>query len=120
MTLADQLLITIAQRLKEVLREGDTLARLGGDEFVAVLIDLEHPEDCEPVLARMLQVAAEPVRIGDAVLQVSASIGATLYPQDAANADTLLRDADQAMYQAKRAGRKRYHLFSVSDHAGTD
>ncbi|WP_313951652.1 diguanylate cyclase domain-containing protein [Accumulibacter sp.] len=116
----DQLLIALAQRLKEVLREGDTLARLGGDEFVAVLIDLERPADCEPVLARMLQVAAEPVRIGDAVLEVSASIGATLYPQDAADADTLLRDADQAMYQAKRAGRNRYYFFSLSDDAGTD
>ncbi|WP_291989080.1 diguanylate cyclase [Candidatus Accumulibacter sp. ACC007] len=116
----DQLLIVIAQRLKDVLREGDTLARLGGDEFVAVLIDLEHPQDCEPVLARMLQVTGEPVRIGDAVVEVSASIGATLYPQDAANSDTLLRDADQAMYQAKRAGRNRYHLFSVTDDAGTD
>ncbi len=109
----DQLLVAVSQRLKGVLREGDTLARIGGDEFVAVLIDLEHAKECEAVLARMLRVAADPILIGDAVLRVSASIGATLYPGDPANGDTLLRHADHAMYQAKRDGRNRYRLFDL-------
>lgn len=108
----DQLLVSVSQRLKSVVREGDTLARLGGDEFVAVLIDLENAKECESVLARMLRVVADPIPIGDAVLSVSASIGATLYPGDPATADTLLRHADQAMYQAKRDGKNCYCLFN--------
>jgi diguanylate cyclase (GGDEF)-like protein/PAS domain S-box-containing protein len=111
--LGDELLIAISQRMKQVLREGDTLARIGGDEFVALLVDLEHGAEYESVLARLLQAAAAPVRVGDTVLQVSASIGVTLYPQDASDADVLLRHADQAMYLAKQAGKNRYHLFDV-------
>ncbi|MBN9423591.1 MAG: hypothetical protein BGO63_11840 [Candidatus Accumulibacter sp. 66-26] len=107
----DQLLITIAQRLKEALREGDTLARLGGDEFVAVLTDLRDKGECEAILQRLLQAAASPVRVRRRTLQLSASLGVTLYPQDGGDADTLLRHADQAMYQAKQAGKNRYHLF---------
>ena len=109
----DELLITVSQRMKEALREGDTLARLGGDEFVAVLADLVKVEDCEPVLDRLLLAASESVMIGEVLLQVSASIGVTIYPQDGAEADQLVRHADQAMYQAKQAGKNRYHLFDA-------
>lgn len=112
--IGDELLITLALRMKEALREGDTLARIGGDEFVAVLVDLEHIDDCDPVLARLLQAAAAPATAGGAALQVSASIGVTLYPQDNADADHLMRHADQAMYQAKQAGKNRYHRFDVN------
>ncbi|WP_317205670.1 EAL domain-containing protein [Janthinobacterium sp.] len=107
----DELLISIAQRMKDALREGDTLARIGGDEFVAILAELDEPQDCEPALARLLEAAAAPV--GALRLHVSASIGVTLYPQDGADADLLLRHADQAMYHAKQAGKNRYHLFDV-------
>ncbi len=107
----DQLLIAIAQRLRDALREGDTLARLGGDEFVAVLTDLGDQGECEIVLTRLLQAAASPVKLRQHTLQVSASLGVTLYPQDGSDADTLLRHADQAMYLAKQAGKNRYHLF---------
>lgn len=113
----DQLLLALAQRMQATLRKGDTLARIGGDEFVAVLVDLGQAQDCKPLLQRLLQAAAAPTVIGDSMLQVSASIGVTLYPQDAANADQLLRHADQAMYQAKQAGRNRYHLFDLHRHA---
>ena len=113
----DELLIAIAQSMKEALREGDTLARLGGDEFVALLVDLESALDCEPVLARLLRAAAAPVTLGELRLQVSASIGVTLYPQDGADADQLLRHADQAMYQAKQGGKNRYHMFDVAQDA---
>ena len=109
----DQFLINISYRLKDVLRECDTLARIGGDEFVAVLVDLDEPQDCEPILARLLQAAADPVKSGDAELQVSASIGVSFYPGDNVDADQLMRHADQAMYQAKRAGKNRYHIFDV-------
>lgn len=108
----DELLIALTNRLKGTLREGDTLARMGGDEFVALLTDLAQPQDCEPVLMRMLQAVAEPVRLTQAVVQVSASIGVTHYPQDNADADTLLAHADQAMYTAKHGGRNRYAVFA--------
>ena len=111
----DQLLVAIAQRLRDTLREGDTLARLGGDEFVAVLTDLEKPDDCEAVLSRLLQAAASPVRIRQHMLQLSASLGVTLFPQDNCDADTLLRHADQAMYQAKQKGKNRYQVFDPEE-----
>ena len=104
----DQMLITLAQRMKEVLREGDTLARMGGDEFVAVLIDLQDTSTCVPLLGRLLAAAAEPVQTSELSMQVSASLGVTLYPQaHDIDADQLLRQADQAMYQAKLAGKNR-------------
>ena len=110
----DHLLMTVAARMKQVLREGDTLARLGGDEFVAVLIDLADIEACVPMLTRLLAAAAQPVSVADVVLQVSASLGVTFYPQaDEVDADQLLRQADQAMYQAKQAGKNRYHVFDA-------
>jgi diguanylate cyclase (GGDEF)-like protein/hemerythrin-like metal-binding protein/PAS domain S-box-containing protein len=109
----DELLVAISKRMKEALREGDTLARIGGDEFVAVLGGLEQMTDCEPILERFLQATADPVTINDNTLQVSASIGVTFYPQDSVDADQLMRHADQAMYIAKQAGKNRYHLFDV-------
>jgi len=108
----DILLATVAQRMQQALREGDTLARMGGDEFVALLIDLGSGGDCETILERLLQAAAEPVVFDTAVLKVSASIGVAIYPRDGQNAERLLEAADQAMYQAKRTGRNRYHLLA--------
>ncbi len=110
----DQLLIALADRMKAALRDGDTLARLGGDEFVAVLLDLESAQDCVPLVLRLLAVASQPVQIGSEVIQVSASIGVSFYPQaENVDADQLLRQADQAMYQAKMAGKNRYHIFDL-------
>jgi diguanylate cyclase (GGDEF)-like protein/PAS domain S-box-containing protein len=110
----DQLLIVLAERMKQTLREGDTLARLGGDEFVAVLLDLSDVAACVPMLTRLLAAAAQPVLVGELTHQVSASLGVTFYPQaDEVDADQLLRQADQAMYQAKLAGKNRYHIFDA-------
>lgn len=110
----DRLLIELSQRMKQTLREGDTFARLGGDEFVAVLLDVLDHATCTPTLNRLLAAAAQPLLIGEVELQVSASLGVTLYPQEeAVDADQLLRQADQAMYQAKQAGRNRYHFFDA-------
>jgi diguanylate cyclase (GGDEF)-like protein/PAS domain S-box-containing protein len=110
----DELLIKLSQRMKEVLRAGDTLARIGGDEFIAVMVGLESIEDSKPVLKRLLKAAAGPVNLDDAVIQVSASIGVSLYPQDHVDADLLMRHADQAMYVAKQAGKNRYHFFDTA------
>ncbi|WP_295405980.1 diguanylate cyclase, partial [uncultured Thiocystis sp.] len=108
----DQVLIVVANRMKQALREGDTLARLGGDEFVAVLMDLADMSVSAPLFDRLLAAAAQPVSFGAAMLQVSASLGATFYPQsEEMDADQLLRQADHAMYQAKLAGKNRYQVF---------
>ena len=114
----DELLISLSVLMKAALREGDSLARIGGDEFVAVLTDLTTATDCEPVLERLLLAASEYVSVGNAVLNVSASIGVTIYPQDNMDADLLMRHADQAMYVAKELGKNRYHIFdTVQDDA---
>jgi diguanylate cyclase (GGDEF)-like protein len=110
----DQLLIGVTSNMKQALREDDTLARLGGDEFVAVLADLTDASDSAATLTRLLAAAAKPVQYGEYALQVSASLGVTFYPQtEAVDADQLLRQADQAMYQAKLAGKNRYHVFDA-------
>jgi diguanylate cyclase (GGDEF)-like protein/PAS domain S-box-containing protein len=110
----DHLLVTLAQRMKHILREGDTLARIGGDEFVAVLLDLPSIESCEPMLMRLLSTIAQPIVLGKLFLQVSASLGVTFYPiSEDVDADQLIRQADQAMYQAKLAGKNRFHVFDA-------
>jgi len=109
----DQLLVEIARRLQGAIRAKDLVARLGGDEFVILLTQPECRKDCESSLSRLMQRMAEPVRLEGEALTVTASIGLTLYPDDDADADTLLRHADQAMYLAKQAGRNRIHLFDA-------
>jgi diguanylate cyclase (GGDEF)-like protein/PAS domain S-box-containing protein len=111
----DQLLVAVASRMKQCLRDGDTLARMGGDEFVAVLVDLDDVADSLPLITRLLAAAAQPVAWNGQLLQVSASLGVTFYPQPGdINADQLLRQADQAMYQAKVAGKNRHHVFDAT------
>lgn len=107
----DELLAIVAQRMKAGLREIDTLARIGGDEFVAILAGLERTQDCESVLERLLRAVAEPIMATGVALQVSASIGATFYPQPGVDAEQLLQQADQAMYRAKYAGKNCFQLF---------
>ena len=88
---------------------------LGGDEFVAVLLDLKEVAAGVSMLGRLLAAAAKPMNVGELVLQVSASLGVTFYPQaQDIDAEQLLRQADQAMYQAKVAGKNRYHVFDAN------
>ncbi|PKG99268.1 EAL domain-containing protein [Paraglaciecola sp. MB-3u-78] len=109
----DELLISISHEMSKALRDGDTLARIGGDEFVVLLTDLEDDNDCEIIMARLLELASNPINVNNIILQVSVSIGITLYPKDFSDADQLVRHADQAMYAAKQAGRNCYHWFDV-------
>lgn len=109
----DELLVSVSQRMKQVMREGDTLARLNSDEFVAVLVDLNTPKDSEPVLDRLVLVASDPVAVGDVLLHVKANIGITLYPEGAVDVDLLLRHADQAFCPDGPPGRNRYQMFDI-------
>ena len=109
----DRLLIDVAARIKSVLREEDTLSRLGGDEFALLINDLDSLEQCRQTLDRVLQTIAKPYSIDNQHITIGASIGFTLYPLDPSDPDTLLRHADQAMYQAKSEGRNRFNLFDA-------
>jgi diguanylate cyclase (GGDEF)-like protein/PAS domain S-box-containing protein len=107
----DQLLISVARRLQDSVRGDDTVARLGGDEFVLLLGGLDSVREVDEALARLLLLMSSPYQVGERTITISASIGVTLYPSDAGDADTLLRHADHAMYLAKEAGKNRYTLF---------
>ncbi len=111
----DQLLQSLSRRMREVMREGDTLARVGGDEFVAVLSPISDGIECERALNRLLDAAAEPTTVKGQTVQVSVSIGVALFPHDGNEADLLMRRADQAMYQAKQSGKNRYHFFDAGE-----
>lgn len=113
--IGDQALITYAQRLKQALREEDTLSRLGGDEFVIILQDIKDTQQVHSTLERLLQATGQSLKIDDLDLKISGSIGVTFYPQiEEIDADQLLRQSDQAMYQAKQLGKNRYHIFDPS------
>lgn len=107
----DELLIEVAKRIKSNLRECDTVCRLGGDEFALLLLDLQSRQQCEDTLDRIHSALAEPFTLNVHPVWISASCGVTLYPLDDVAPYTLLRHADQAMYQAKRAGRNCYRIY---------
>ncbi|MDD4854440.1 MAG: EAL domain-containing protein [Sulfuricurvum sp.] len=111
-SIGDQLLVALSARMKQALREGDTLSRLGGDEFVAIIVNMQNTSIALQIIQRLLEAANQPIHLDDLMLQVSASIGVTFYPQhNDVDADQLIRQADQAMYEAKQAGKNRYHIF---------
>ena len=108
----DELLIEVARRIKLNIREEDTVSRQGGDEFTLLLGEIESYPQCEQMLQRLLLSLAEPYLNNDVSHRITASIGLSLFPYDDADLDTLLRHADQSMYQAKLDGRNQYHLFN--------
>jgi len=109
----DQLLIQVAERIKDSIRQEDTVSRQGGDEFAILLGGIDSPFQAEQMLQRLINTVAHPYFINDHSISISASIGVSLYPDDNADLDTLLRHADQAMYQAKLAGKNRFQLFNA-------
>jgi len=112
----DHVLVTLAKRMRQALREVDTLSRIGGDEFAAIIVDLEYQSDCDPLLQRLLAAANEPMRYKGHLLQVSASVGVTFYPQaQGISADQLLQQADLAMYRAKHQGKNQVQVSGFSD-----
>lgn len=117
--IGDQLLIEVTNRLRLSMRAEDTVARLGGDEFVLILNDVGEEEEVHHAVRRILNAISSPYTIEGIIIHISACIGVTIYPIDNADADTLMRHADQAMYQAKQIGSNRYHMFDVSLHHET-
>ncbi len=109
----DLVLIKVAERLHATLRAEDTVARQGGDEFVLLLGGLEQESAYHAALERILSAVSRPMNIKGTQVSVYASIGVTLFPGDDADADTLLRHADQAMYRAKENGKNRYHRYDA-------
>jgi diguanylate cyclase (GGDEF)-like protein/PAS domain S-box-containing protein len=107
----DQLLQSIAQRLVACVRSSDTVSRQGGDEFVVLLAELGQPADAAVTAKKILAAIAAPHRIGGHDVVVTASLGVSLYPDDARDAETLINSADYAMYQAKGAGDNAYQFF---------
>ena len=108
----DALLRSTAQRIGSCLRKSDTGARLGGDEFAVLLTHLSSIEDAEQIATKLLDLIRKPVRLRTGDRVVSASIGIATFPGDAADAESLLKSADSAMYHAKSAGRDRYALYA--------
>jgi diguanylate cyclase (GGDEF)-like protein/PAS domain S-box-containing protein len=111
-SMGDQLLQAVTQRLRDGIRQEDTLARQGGDEFILVLSELSDPAAAGWVAEHLLQALRTPFVLNHQILHVSASIGISIYPVDAADPPTLIRFADSAMYQAKTAGRAGYAFFT--------
>lgn len=109
----DLLLVEVARRLRDIVRGEDVVARLAGDEFVLVLRYVRDLPELRAALNRVLGALSAPYSVQGKALNVFASIGVTLFPNDDEDAETLLRHADQAMYVAKQSGRNRFHLFDV-------
>ncbi|TAN50415.1 MAG: bifunctional diguanylate cyclase/phosphodiesterase, partial [Methylococcaceae bacterium] len=108
----DELLKVVAQRVKGCLRESDTVARLGGDEFSIVLYPVDGVNSLLIVADKIIDAINPPIHLGENTMQVGASIGISVYPQDGEDVDVLLRNADAAMYKAKEEGRNQHQLFS--------
>ncbi|MEW5788176.1 MAG: EAL domain-containing protein [Pseudomonadota bacterium] len=109
----DTLLVMIAQSLRELVDGDGLVARMGGDEFALVLEGLNNMDELESMARRILVMAGSSFDIDGHKHHLSASLGVTIFPMDGADPETLLRHADQAMYQAKQAGRNRFHLFDA-------
>ncbi len=110
----DLLLQTIAQRLRSCIRAEDTVARLGGDEFTIILDDVSHPEDAALVADQMLTAVALPVTMEGREIFTGASVGISIYPDDAQDGRDLCKAADSALYQAKKRGRGQYQFYTAA------
>jgi diguanylate cyclase (GGDEF)-like protein len=107
----DELLMEVARRLRNTLREVDVVCRQSGDEFLVMVRDIDHWESLGEMAQRVLRVVEEPVQLANTSVRVSASIGIALFPEDAQDFETLVKHADIAVYQAKALGRARYSFY---------
>ncbi|MEO8342863.1 MAG: EAL domain-containing protein [Gallionella sp.] len=112
--MGDILLMETSRRIRSCVREADTVARLGGDEFTVILSEISAANNIERLAQTILKILAEPFQLGDEVVYISASMGITLYPNDADTVEDLLKNADQAMYVAKNQGRNQCSYFTAA------
>lgn len=110
--IGDKLLQQMAGRLSSAVRQSDTVARLGGDEFVIVLPEVRDVQDLTPLANKLLEIIAAPVQLEGNELHVSGSVGISVFPDDGTDLDTLMRNADTAMYHAKENGRNNFQFFT--------
>jgi len=108
----DEILIQVASRIKNILRHGDTLSRLGGDEFTILLENISHSLTASNIALKVLNLFSEPFLVQDAKFYMTASIGISLTPDDSTNAESLLKYAESAMYEAKEKGRNSYSFYT--------
>jgi diguanylate cyclase (GGDEF)-like protein/PAS domain S-box-containing protein len=111
--IGDQLLQAVAARVQSCVRDSDTVARLGGDEFTLLLPELTHAEDAALVAQKILEAVRYPFHIEGREFYITTSIGISVFPEDGPDAETLIKSADTAMYQAKEQGRDNYQLFNA-------
>ena len=115
--IGDELLQKVAERLRDCVRQTDTVARFGGDEFVVVLEDIKQADDAAEISKKIIHSLDREFELAGRSVYIGASIGISLYPEDAEDADTMLRNADMAMYRAKDSGRNSYQFFTLSMNA---
>ena len=116
--IGNELLISIARRLSEFVRETDTVSRQGGEEFLLFLPDLDSATSCVRFIDKLMRELAQPITLSGQEISLSASVGIALYPQDGADFETLLKKADMAMYRAKSGGRNTYRFFNEQMNEG--
>ena len=115
----DQLLRTVARRLRDCLREGDTVARLGGDEFMILLPDIKSAADAGKIGTKVVRSLNDPISCQGHELHVTTSVGISIYPHDGSDAETLVKHADISMYRAKEIGRNKMVFFTAEMNAGS-
>jgi diguanylate cyclase (GGDEF)-like protein len=113
----DTMLKAAAMRIRETVRTEDTVARFGGDEFTVVIYNIDRDEDASIVAAKLLDSMRKPFVVGSREIVVTASIGISIYPEDGSDAETLVKNADTAMYRAKEQGRDRYQMYTAEMNA---
>jgi len=112
----DGLLKGVATRLNENTRGMDTVARVGGDEFIFILNDIEHADNAAVVAKKVVDALAQPFIIKKNICMIGGSIGISIFPDDSVNAETLVKQADEAMYLAKNNGKNNFQFHSASKH----
>ncbi len=117
--IGDAVLQSVAERLRTCMRDADTVARLGGDEYLVVLADIEDAQGAAIVAKKILDSFAPPIVVGDRELGVSLSIGISVYPNDGEDQQSLMKNADSAVYSAKQAGRNTYQFYTRDMNAST-
>ncbi len=115
--IGDELLRNVSERMSKVLRDGDIIARMGGDEFTVILKNIKSSDEVVAVAQRVLDALAKPFQIGGHELFISASIGVSIYPADGSDVESLVKNADTAMYRAKELGRNNFQFYAEALHS---